>query len=146
MSHFKSPSSGQKWPFLTSFSSIRINYRLKMIIWYNGNGASNRSEKNSRFRKKFESVGWCQNGSIDEIISAYSDIFEYFQYLFNFILNHSDSNRIVQSPSKFFNTVIWFRSKGRFVKYHVSFFRSPNQGSPDRNRLDPLLNHQIWSF
>ena len=92
----------KKRSFLTSFSSIRINYRLQMIIWYNGNDASNRSEKISRFRKEFESVGWRENGPIDEIISAYSDIFKYFQYLFNLILNHSESFGFIQNRSKSF--------------------------------------------
>ena len=136
----------KKRSFLTSFSSIRINYRLQMIIWYNGNDASNRSEKISRFRKEFESVGWRENGPIDEIISAYSDIFKYFQYLFNLILNHSELFRIIRIQTEFSNTGIWFRSKGTFVKYLISYFCSPNQRSTDQIRLDLLLDHQVWSF
>ena len=105
---------------------VRINGSLQMIIWYNGNGASNRSEKYSRFRKEFESVGWRENGPIDEIISAYSDIFKYFQYLFRLIRNNTKLFKVIRI---YFNTRFWFRSKGTFYKYLVSFCRSPNIGA-----------------
>ena len=86
-----------------------------MIIWYNGNGASNRSEKNSRFRKEFESVGWRENGPIDEIISAYSDIFKYYQYLFRLIRNHTKLFKVIRIDYGYLIPI-----KGNILK--VSYF------------------------